>query len=1424
MTGQRIIRIYYAAPPSADPIEGIQFARKIHPPPGTEFRWLFRHVIDGGQDAIFSSITNCDVVVADFSSTLRSGSSPDPDVVVEAAVGRLSVQARPVVMLHQQSAENLPFSWRQLLSIGGIRHVTLSEGPDTAAYFTGRMIAELTSQPAPPPPPPRRWSGKTADLFLATSYQRGDGAPGPAGFDFANLFRAVRSAVAELAKENTARPARLAAIKREPDNVDTWYRVQVAMAMSAGLVCELSPDATSGDSPNPDVLTELAFGRFVYGAPVLGLIQKDYAVPKSLAGLPIVEYERDKLPQLVKELPDRLRELLPITSDDFAVAAYSDPLPALKQPPLESVVMRALEPAPPMPRPSTGRLPVARIKESGEQVLPAAADDVKEATKVATRRAPTVQGETPPPVVVSPASDGWDLEQKLESTALEIPTNIVRQTGSFRAPAPPQTDRFVAAKGAPVRGPIPNIETSPLAPFFDALHTGNNALALAHYVAAISKDPYSLPLFNPERFHVQEVLGAGPSGVVFRAEMPATESNPRPQSVVLKVLLRPDWLAHDPDQLFFNVDLLAKAPQNGLLPILGWDRYPRGEVDAWWHFWSPWYPQSQSLAERVTNLGRLTEEETRLVGSGIVRGLMSANVLRIPHHALRPENVLLATDGSNEVWLRDAGFAPAFDRPAVRGDQTWAPHCRRFAAPEQTGEFPGKPGLASDVYSLGLLLLYCLTGSPDVSPQRLSQIRDDRLRQAIEGCLRYDPRTRWGNYEPVLEFMRPGQRPVSISDSALVARAELGLDEPLPVDELEAFGETIFFETIDNANANHKAEEDLAATDTQLRRSFGTPEPDPADAVPAEPEADRPLPLIDGMVKEAEGVQLFDATKIAGLDAAPRNLFTAAPLPPADVELPTYTPGRLRQLICGIDLGTCTSLLAYVDPENGDIKVVHHDQSSIVTPSVVYFPQQFVAEVGVDARRMTVIEPEHCAQFFKLSMGDTRRARPFHGTKYTPEMLSALVLRRLVEQTVQDLGGEEEVEIRDVVITVPSSWDDARRQSTRMAAEMAGVNPISIVSEPVAVSFEVAMDELREGKTVFVYDFGGGTFDVTIFKLEGSTVRLLANMGLPTLGGKDLDEKLLDHVRQLFHDEFADKNPPDPTEKPEERWRLLYRCENVKIALCRKAPPQVIEVSSAGCVAKFRISLEDLEFIIRPEVEQTRQFVLSALLEAGMKPTDIDHVLLVGGSSQIPMVRRMLAEVFGEERILGRAVNPQEAVARGACRNALDIWCEAIRREKIPAAALPASRMDLLSESSVLREQTSQALSLITLDSDDKTTRFVDVVVPQGSFWPATGSLNAATAHDWQANVVCQIRFGNNPDPEGTTELSTVAFPLRPGTPAGTPLRVGFWYDGPDRLFVALWDGRSCETQIKQAPWPGPTPRQIAQWHEIVAETELQLD
>lgn len=1149
-------------------------------------------------------------------------------------------------------------------------------------------------------------------------------------------------------------PIRIAAVPKERDPEAVWTKIHGGLSRCALVVAECSPDGKSGRCTTPDVVTEVALARYRYQVPLLIAAHSGSALPQDWADVHQSAIRYDR-----NNLPNLVEQLAGRIRQSLTAAPVS---------------MATLETMP------LAMMPVTTSEK--------AAPEPKTVTK------PQSPGPKPVSQPFIPNAQG---------IVNEAVSNDSRPFGAVQSAASRAT--------AQARQHFER--------FQQALAQRAWTDAAREYVAAVRLDPYQHACFNPDRFICKDVLGAGPTGCVFHCVAQPTEDFPAAFDVALKVILWPNVLGQDPDQLFNNLDLLRQVPRKSVLSILGWDRYPRGEASAFWHFWSPYYRDATSLDRLIDRRGLLPEEDVRDIAIQLVQGLQAIHLYHLPHLALRPSNVLVRKREGKpgyDVWVRDVGFTPDFTQP-FPPEAAWAHSVMDFAAPEQKREMPMTPGQVSDIYSLGLVLLYAIAGSPVIdidTLEKLDALKLKGLRDVVQGCIKHDPRQRYQSLAPVLMMLDSAATSASVSQSPTLRLTTPGGTRP--VTALMSAREKGMRDS-DVFGGLTRAEVPDLPDDTAID----------AASVPEAPAAELVAIQTRGLIYALRGATreegpLRERASLQTYSLAPELLFPEDPLPPRKHPAPTHELGGPRPLIVGIDLGTCNSTLGYID-ENGDTKVVSHAQSTVVTPSAVYFPKPFVAEVGQDAKQMAVFDPLNTAQFMKLVMGDSRRSRPFHGTKFSPEMISALILRYLVEHAVEELGGPDEVAIKDVVVTVPSSWDDVRRQATALAIELAGLKPLAILSEPVAVALETSLKSLREGKTVLVYDFGGGTFDCTIYRLDENVVRILANLGLPTLGGTHLDQKVADHIRGQFRDEFAAENPPDPMDRPQTKWELLTRCEEVKMALCKGAPPQMVSVTCGGFTGKYQLDRETLEKIIQSEIDTTMQFVMGALLEAQIKANQVDLVIAVGGSSQIPLVRRKLAEMFGEEKLVGRAVNPQETVARGATRNAADIWVDAVKRGAVPESRLPVGMRNKLGDAPVLREETTQALSVIVLDPENGEEH-IEVVIPQGTPWPARGAIFVRTFEDHQMNVICRIRSGSSYDPDGTERLGTVSFPLIPGVPKGCPLKLEFWFDGPERLHAALWDGASGEVQQLMVPWPGPQERQIDTWRQVVSECQIVLD
>ena len=364
----------------------------------------------------------------------------------------------------------------------------------------------------------------------------------------------------------------------------------------------------------------------------------------------------------------------------------------------------------------------------------------------------------------------------------------------------------------------------------------------------------------------------------------------------------------------------------------------------------------------------------------------------------------------------------------------------------------------------------------------------------------------------------------------------------------------------------------------------------------------------------------------------------------------------------GIDLGTSNSAIASVDA-NGRSLILANAEGDYITPSIVYFGQQEVV-VGKNARSALASQPDMVAQWVKRDMGARVYSRPIGGRYLPPEVIEACILRKLKDDVVQALGPESRV-----VITVPAYFDELRRKATADAGEMAGLRVLDIVNEPTAaaLAFGEALGYLdpgglpREQMNVMVYDLGGGTFDVTLLHLANGNIRTLATDGDVQLGGHDWDSRLVDHAANAFQQAFH----ADPRRDIAALSHLYQQAMEAKHTLSARSHT-VIRVEHAGNVLEVPIRREQFEELTADLLERTSYTSRQLLTTAKLQWQDVQRVLLVGGSTRMPMVAHMLTQLSG--LVPERTVNPDEAVARA--RPSMPTTCWPRQR----AAAPPPSR------------------------------------------------------------------------------------------------------------------------------------------------------
>ncbi|MEV6409926.1 Hsp70 family protein [Kribbella sp. NPDC051718] len=465
----------------------------------------------------------------------------------------------------------------------------------------------------------------------------------------------------------------------------------------------------------------------------------------------------------------------------------------------------------------------------------------------------------------------------------------------------------------------------------------------------------------------------------------------------------------------------------------------------------------------------------------------------------------------------------------------------------------------------------------------------------------------------------------------------------------------------------------------------------------------------------------------------------------------------------GIDLGTTYSAVAVVD-RSGRPEIVPNAEGQRITPSVVFFSGD-VALVGATAKRSAAIEPLDTVQFVKRAMGDPAwRFETGSGRQFRPEEISAIILRRLKEDAEAYLGEP----VTDAVITVPAYFDDGARRATQDAGAIAGLTVHRVLNEPTAAALAYGANRPTVG-TVLVYDLGGGTFDVTIMRIADGEFETLATSGDRNLGGFDWDNALM----RLINERFQAAGGPDLLDDDRTEADLRDRAEWAKHALTMMPAARVV-ISAGGSTETIEITRAEFEDVTAHLVSRTRDLAEILIEDAGLVWSDIDRVLLAGGSTRMPAVRAMVAKM--SHRVAESAVNPDEIVALGA----------AVQAQVLTAGNGQGPMPEVNGVPISIRDVTSQGLG--TLARIEGTSRMENVViVAPNTPIPASNSELFHTVVDNQTSLFVQVTQGDDQDAAyvkviGERELSI------PPYPAGAPVSVAFAYDLDQTVFIELID------------------------------------
>ncbi|MBO5448567.1 MAG: Hsp70 family protein [Ruminococcus sp.] len=481
----------------------------------------------------------------------------------------------------------------------------------------------------------------------------------------------------------------------------------------------------------------------------------------------------------------------------------------------------------------------------------------------------------------------------------------------------------------------------------------------------------------------------------------------------------------------------------------------------------------------------------------------------------------------------------------------------------------------------------------------------------------------------------------------------------------------------------------------------------------------------------------------------------------------------------GIDLGTTYSAAAILQAD-GKPAILPNSEGQNITPSVVLFPD--VANgydeplVGDMAKHSAATSPLDVVQFVKRQMGDPNwRFESTNGSSFTAEEVSAIILKKLKNDAELVLGEP----VTDAVITVPAYFDDTRRVATKQAGRIAGLNVLRVLNEPTAAALSYGLNYENNG-TVLVYDLGGGTFDVTIMEIKDGNFDVIATDGNRNLGGFDFDNRIANYVMEQLESQGAGSDLSIDDALVAE---IREKSELAKKSLSTVTQANII-LSVKGKQYRVKITREYFEEITKDLLNTTQELVEDVMDAASKKWSDIDHLLLIGGSTRMPMVRNMVKNISGKQPELN--VNPDEAVALGAAVQAY--VCEQESSTSGETSLVPTTVNDMVLN---ISDVTSQALGVILLNENDQEENFV--VIPKNSKIPTKGQRHAVTVVDNQSSIYVQVTQGDDSDVRYAVVIGDKEIPV-PQYRKGAPFTVSYAYDIDQTVYVELFDDTAQKT------------------------------
>lgn len=502
------------------------------------------------------------------------------------------------------------------------------------------------------------------------------------------------------------------------------------------------------------------------------------------------------------------------------------------------------------------------------------------------------------------------------------------------------------------------------------------------------------------------------------------------------------------------------------------------------------------------------------------------------------------------------------------------------------------------------------------------------------------------------------------------------------------------------------------------------------------------------------------------------------------------TTGSLQkeEIIVGIDLGTTNSLIAIIHPDTKAPTVLKEFDNTALVPSIIHFGENGSLHIGTEAKEHLVGDPKNTIFSVKRLMGksynDIRQDQSnlaykiidddsddlvkveIHGKYYTPIELSSLILKALKHRAEHIL----KTPVNRAVVTVPAYFNDAQRQATRDAGKLAGLDVLRIINEPTAASLAYGYGLNKdEEKTIAVYDLGGGTFDISILRIAGGIFEVLSTNGDTNLGGDDFDKIIVDYWMGVI---------PKISNGNSFGQGLRLLAEEAK-----KALSAVDNFSGSYNGKEFALSKDQFELLITPKINRTLDSCAAAVKDAGITVKDVDEIIMVGGSTRVPLVKQSVSTFFGKG--VNDKLNPDEVVALGAA---------------IQADILAGNNKDLL-----LLDITPLSLGIETMGG------LMDVLIPRNSKIPSNAARQYTTQKDGQSGLRISVYQGERDLVKDNRKLAEFNLVGIPGMPAGLPkIEVSFLVNADGILVVRAKELRSgVEQSIEVKPQYGLTDKEV---------------